>query len=574
MKIHTRTRLIIGGTVFALIVVLAIVAQFFILSSYAQIEQQESATNVALVTDTIQSESGDLSESLHNTAVSDTTYNFTQEGNPEYIHAFIDPPSFHESLGIDGILFYNSSGDLVYSRSFTGSESAVRELADYFTSHPGVLMQPGQNGQKRKQGFVLLPDGPVIVAIHAISPENGSVPENSDGRLVAIRVFGSGEVSGLAEEVHLPVQFFRLDDPSVSESPVITELSRPGAPSVVSSILNQTTMIGSTLVSGMDGAPVLLLDVQTPRNMNTQATGSMVFILGAFLVIGIIYVVVSELLLRRYILTHLTGLDTKMKEIGDKRDLSARITVSGDDEISSLKKSLNEMLKELEEKEEELAEAHRKANLYLDIYLDVVTYEILNATIAHRAYAELILESEGEYKKALVSRVIALINRNRDVIKNIETISAIYKHPPSKIPVNLEALIKKVVADFPGLAIQCEGCGLSVLADEKLEIVFRNVLNNSIKYGGDGVNVVISAKVSDGMAEISVTDTGQGIPDNMKPKIFDRFRKGSDERSSYGLGLHIVKMLIEAYGGWVWADDRVPGDPKQGAAIRFTLFLA
>jgi signal transduction histidine kinase len=47
--------------------------------------------------------------------------------------------------------------------------------------------------------------------------------------------------------------------------------------------------------------------------------------------------------------------------------------------------------------------------------------------------------------------------------------------------------------------------------------------------------------------------------------------QGSEKRSSYGLGLHIAKMLIEAYGGRIRADDRVPGEPGKGAAIRFTL---
>jgi signal transduction histidine kinase len=73
------------------------------------------------------------------------------------------------------------------------------------------------------------------------------------------------------------------------------------------------------------------------------------------------------------------------------------------------------------------------------------------------------------------------------------------------------------------------------------------------------------------MVLVSVIDTGRGIPDDMKPNIFDRFMQDSDKRSSYGLGLHIVKMLIGAYGGRIWADDRVSGHPEQGAAIRFTM---
>ena len=75
----------------------------------------------------------------------------------------------------------------------------------------------------------------------------------------------------------------------------------------------------------------------------------------------------------------------------------------------------------------------------------------------------------------------------------------------------------------------------------------------------------------EGMVLVSVIDTVRGIPDDMKPNIFNRFMQDSDKRSSYGLGLHIVKMLISSYGGRIWVDDRVSGHPEQGAAIRFTL---
>jgi K+-sensing histidine kinase KdpD len=74
------------------------------------------------------------------------------------------------------------------------------------------------------------------------------------------------------------------------------------------------------------------------------------------------------------------------------------------------------------------------------------------------------------------------------------------------------------------------------------------------------------------MLEISVSDTGPGIPDAAKPGIFDRFAKDdTKKRSSYGLGLHIVKMLVESYGGTVWAEDRIRGEQKSGASIHFTL---
>jgi signal transduction histidine kinase len=273
------------------------------------------------------------------------------------------------------------------------------------------------------------------------------------------------------------------------------------------------------------------------------------------------------------------NLDASMKEIGQRRDLSERLPASGDDEIASLRESLNEMLQELQDKETELAkrgellaEANRKANLYLDIYLDVLTYEILNSTMSIRGYADLIRSGAGEKEGHFAQRIADIISRDTDVIRNIETISKIFKHPPARAPVSLDGTIQQVVNSFPGIAIRWQNSGMTVLADPMLSTVFHNIIANCVKFGGRDVEIHISTRdPGDGTVEISVTDTGRGIPDPAKAGVFDRFMQGSDKRSSYGLGLHIVKMLVEAYGGRVWADDRIPGQPEKGAAIRFTL---
>lgn len=76
-------------------------------------------------------------------------------------------------------------------------------------------------------------------------------------------------------------------------------------------------------------------------------------------------------------------------------------------------------------------------------------------------------------------------------------------------------------------------------------------------------------EISEGRVWIPVTDTGPGIADGLKSTIFDRFIRDSSTRSSYGPGLHIIRMLAEAYGGKARADDRIQGHPEQGAAIRF-----
>jgi signal transduction histidine kinase len=114
------------------------------------------------------------------------------------------------------------------------------------------------------------------------------------------------------------------------------------------------------------------------------------------------------------------------------------------------------------------------------------------------------------------------------------------------------------------------------MANDMLGVVFDNIFSNSLKFGGKDAEITVSSRdTPEGMLEISVSDNGPGIPDGAKQGIFDRFaRDDTKKRSSYGLGLHIVKMLVESYGGTVWAEDRVPGEQKSGASIHFTVKLA
>lgn len=68
-----------------------------------------------------------------------------------------------------------------------------------------------------------------------------------------------------------------------------------------------------------------------------------------------------------------------------------------------------------------------------------------------------------------------------------------------------------------------------------------------------------------------VEDDSPGIPDAQKDKIFGRFRRGDTKASGKGLGLYLVKTLVEGYHGRVWVEDRIKGDHTKGA--RFIVML-
>ena len=235
----------------------------------------------------------------------------------------------------------------------------------------------------------------------------------------------------------------------------------------------------------------------------------------------------------------------------------------GDEEITSLARALNHMLSELEERRGELSvarselaqrnrdleELNRKANLYLDIYLDVITYEILNAIMGLRGYAEYLEDTAGENEKRFLKKISALAQKSSNVIRNIETISRIYKMQPGVVNVDLSDILKKEIAAKPKMNIALEGCNRNVLANDMLGVVFDNIFSNSLKFGGSGVLIEVAARdAGERMLEISVTDNGPGIPDSMKSQVFDRFAQDSKTRSSLWPG----SSHCQDAGGRIW----------------------
>jgi signal transduction histidine kinase len=88
-----------------------------------------------------------------------------------------------------------------------------------------------------------------------------------------------------------------------------------------------------------------------------------------------------------------------------------------------------------------------------------------------------------------------------------------------------------------------------------LELIFRNVIDNAIKYAGDPPRVAVQLRAEQGMAVVRVTDNGRGIPKHLRHKVFGRFvRLGTElqrERPGTGLGLFIVWTMIRRLRGTI-----------------------
>ena len=108
--------------------------------------------------------------------------------------------------------------------------------------------------------------------------------------------------------------------------------------------------------------------------------------------------------------------------------------------------------------------------------------------------------------------------------------------------------------------------------DAKLIVqVIINLVDNAIKYTPAGSHIDLTTRAEQGKVVISIADDGPGIPDEVKPQIFDMFYSGAnrvaDSRRSLGLGLSLCKSIVTAHGGTIVVEDQQP----HGAVFRFTL---
>jgi two-component system phosphate regulon sensor histidine kinase PhoR len=198
-----------------------------------------------------------------------------------------------------------------------------------------------------------------------------------------------------------------------------------------------------------------------------------------------------------------------------------------------------------------------------------VSHELRTPLTAIKGYAEA-LQDASQDDPAQRSRFLDIIRTHTDrlnlIITDLLLLSKIESGqiPLKREPVKLLALVDRTLGLLRHLIEQKQHKVVTVIPsglppilgdEERLGQVFTNLLDNAIKYTPDHGTITITAEVVQDTVEVSVEDTGIGIPPQDLPRIFERFYRVDKARSrelgGTGLGLAIVKHLVEGHGGSV-----------------------
>ncbi len=240
--------------------------------------------------------------------------------------------------------------------------------------------------------------------------------------------------------------------------------------------------------------------------------------------------------------------------------------------------------KDLENLKEDLtSEVRARAKLKAEM-TSAIAHELRTPTAAIRSYAETLCEDgiSEEYRERFIRRIHSASLRLSELLENVSLLTKI-EEAPSKFPkeeTDVAKIARGVIDEFSYLAeknflkLECD-MPESVMvwgSGTLLYSIWRNLVENAIKYGGKGIRVVLSLdRETDGHYYFSVSDNGEGLAEEYLPRLFERFFRVESGRTrdtgGSGLGLSIVAHGVMFHGGEVVAKNGAQG----GLRVEFSI---
>ena len=287
---------------------------------------------------------------------------------------------------------------------------------------------------------------------------------------------------------------------------------------------------------------------------------------------AVVITAIVALLLARYLSRPIRTLEMAAEGLAEG-DLAQRVQPAGPTEVAALGDAFNRMADSLEE-----AEVLRR-RLVAD-----VAHELRNPIAAARVHAEGMAEGVLPATQSRFEALVSDLGHLSALVNDLQQLAVAEAGQLryDMAPLDLTELISRETsraAESAADSLTVSAAGIETPVwiegdDLRLSEVLRNLLSNAARHTPAGAVAVSVTTLPDQRAEVRVTDTGEGIPAEDLPYVFERFYRADAARASdtggAGLGLAIARRIVEDHGGEVFAHN----EPGGGATVGFRVPLA
>jgi signal transduction histidine kinase len=266
----------------------------------------------------------------------------------------------------------------------------------------------------------------------------------------------------------------------------------------------------------------------------------------------------------------------------EEGDLKTRIEVKSNDDLDEVAEVFNSMADTIERNIEELkgVETLRKE------LISNISHDLRTPIASIQGYAETLILKKDTIEPKEQEKYLGVIYKNcenlQDLVTNLFELSKLQSNQVmlNKEPFSIGELVHDVANKYRILS-QKKGVSINTLVSKDVPVVeadillidrvLQNLIDNAIRFckEGDTINIQLNAEAKEAV-DITISDTGAGIPGDILPHIFDRYFKKDERGGSSGLGLAIVKRIIDLHESSI----EVKSTVGKGTSFRFSLPVA
>ncbi|NEQ41737.1 MAG: response regulator, partial [Okeania sp. SIO3I5] len=265
------------------------------------------------------------------------------------------------------ILRLNSQGEILFSQGFDQNKQTEILIPNSLKKHLPLLQNLElENYFSQKTGIIILPEAPLLIAAIPVTNEKDNLSKDT---LIVGRYLDNMTIANLAESTKLSLTFNWWENNSLS--PEINQQLKTSE--ILVQPLNSNKIAGYTIIQDIYGKPALILKVETERIIHYHSRLLWDYFILSWVIVGLVFCVVTIVVIEKLVVSRISQFSKVVKKIASSGDLSNRVSIVGDDELSSLAKTINQMLEALENSQSERQDSEERYRLMAENSTDMIS---------------------------------------------------------------------------------------------------------------------------------------------------------------------------------------------------------
>ena len=382
MGISKKTLIIVSIIFGIILIALFFYLRFSVLENYMKIEENAAIDKVIQVQKILNKNTDNLKKISSNFSLSKQAYDFINGNNDSFAETNL-PDKLLAEIGIDLFILADKNNDLKYAMVFDRAGMKKTPAPAHVTGifADGKFLKTADGFLIERAGIMMIENTAYFIVIKPVKPADIN-NINPAGTLITGQMLTDEVISAISSDIRDEVSITDINSQEAKNSyaSVISKLSAGAVYDI--SYAGSKEIGGHTFLKDLDGKPVLLLSVKSPRTVYTEGRNNVYTLFFVIFFAGIISSLTIFLVIEKIVLSRIVSLSKKTEEIGKLKDLSQNVSFSGRDEVAKLAVSINKMLRDLKINELDILKSEKRFKDLVELLPEIVIETDYNMNIS------------------------------------------------------------------------------------------------------------------------------------------------------------------------------------------------